>query len=464
MKKIALFLLFTVGSLGFLSAQAEEITVTSDTLVSTQNTCIPVPLSHWSLGIFTGVNSYRLAPESPTQGDKLHMMGGVSLDYTVNTFAGIGVEYTFNEYSRPYIWDGYNYTLWANTDDILLKSTINLSNAFSPFRTGFWEYVSVYGEVGAGIAIYSAHSDISSTSYEEYCPVGKVGLTAEFSLSKTINLAIGAQFRQYDELKMSGISTSHRNAEAFIYTVGLNYKIGSASTKHARNTNLCSLTPKPLPTIVKTTRVIKEDKGTAIKLKTVEEENATLKRSIQKMTDDSKNAAIQQSLKAQNDALKTDLQNKKKEVINTSIQSSLESKNATLEQKLQKLDADLKRLATQKEGIVTLSLETIEFKTGSNNLTPASTILLDQVATILTNNSFWSGLKIYGHTDAVGSSASNQRLSNSRALAVKTYLLLKGVPSTNVVAIGMGENKPIDTNDTPEGRQNNRRVDFEFSK
>jgi len=78
--------------------------------------------------------------------------------------------------------------------------------------------------------------------------------------------------------------------------------------------------------------------------------------------------------------------------------------------------------------------------------------------------SYWSGLKVYGHTDNVGSSAYNQKLSESRALSVKKYMFSNGIITSNVIAIGMGENKPIDTNDTPQGRQNNRRVEFEITK
>jgi len=464
MKKILFCMLWMIGTVAFMSAQEEATVVTTDTIVPIQKTCMPIPLSHWSVSIFTGVNNYRLAPEPPKTVDKLHMMIGGTIDYTINPLAGVGLEYTYNDFSRPFIWELRDYTLEGRTNDVILYGTINLSNAFAPFRTGFWKYLNIYGNVGGGIAFFASTSDITSTEYSDYCPVGKIGLNAELSLNNSINLNFGAQYRQYDELHMSGISTSLRNADALIYTVGLRYKIGTVKSNHARNTSLCEYSPKPVPIIINKTYVKGDTDKTLNRLRTIEEENATLKLTVQKMKDDAKNVSIQKSLSTQNAALKQDIQNMEKEAKNTSIQSSLQTQNTSLQQKLQKLETDLKLLATQKEGVVNLSLETIEFKTGSNELAPASTQILDQVAGILKNNSFWSGLKVSGHTDNIGSSESNQRLSESRALAVKEYLLSKGVPASNVLAIGLGENKPVDTNDTPQGRQNNRRVEFEITK
>jgi OOP family OmpA-OmpF porin len=128
------------------------------------------------------------------------------------------------------------------------------------------------------------------------------------------------------------------------------------------------------------------------------------------------------------------------------------------------MEADIKRLENQKEGKVDVSIENIEFKTGSNDLTPVSTDILDQVASILLNNAYWNKLRVIGHTDNIGSNASNQRLSESRAKAVKEYLLFKGIPSKNLLAVGMGEEQPTESNATVEGRQSNRRVEFEISK
>lgn len=69
-------------------------------------------------------------------------------------------------------------------------------------------------------------------------------------------------------------------------------------------------------------------------------------------------------------------------------------------------------------------------------------------------------IEIYGHTDNAGDEARNKELSYNRAKAVAGYLIAKGVNAANITYNGFGSTKPIDTNDTEEGRKHNRRVEF----
>lgn len=71
-------------------------------------------------------------------------------------------------------------------------------------------------------------------------------------------------------------------------------------------------------------------------------------------------------------------------------------------------------------------------------------------------------IEIRGHTDAKGSDSYNLRLSENRAKAVLDYLILKGVDEKRLRSKGYGKSLPIDTNDTEEGRANNRRVEFKI--
>ena len=71
-------------------------------------------------------------------------------------------------------------------------------------------------------------------------------------------------------------------------------------------------------------------------------------------------------------------------------------------------------------------------------------------------------IKIIGHTDNVGKDAANQKLSDGRANAVRQDLIERGIAAERIEAEGRGESQPIDTNDTEEGRQNNRRVEIEI--
>jgi outer membrane protein OmpA-like peptidoglycan-associated protein len=69
-------------------------------------------------------------------------------------------------------------------------------------------------------------------------------------------------------------------------------------------------------------------------------------------------------------------------------------------------------------------------------------------------------VRIEGHTDSIASEAYNQRLSEARAAAVKNALVEYGVPADRLETVGHGETRPISPNNTPEGRSNNRRIEF----
>jgi outer membrane protein OmpA-like peptidoglycan-associated protein len=72
------------------------------------------------------------------------------------------------------------------------------------------------------------------------------------------------------------------------------------------------------------------------------------------------------------------------------------------------------------------------------------------------------GLKfsIEGHTDNQGNQAINQPLSEKRSMAVKAWLVDNGIDAERLTTKGLGDTKPLSSNDTAEGRANNRRVEF----
>ncbi len=104
--------------------------------------------------------------------------------------------------------------------------------------------------------------------------------------------------------------------------------------------------------------------------------------------------------------------------------------------------------------------EKVQFETGSSTLLSASNDLLDQVAKILTDHPEITKVRIEGHTDSVGSNSKNQKLSQERATAVRAYLEGAGIAGDRMLAKGFGEAKPIADNKTPEGRDQNRRVEI----
>lgn len=102
----------------------------------------------------------------------------------------------------------------------------------------------------------------------------------------------------------------------------------------------------------------------------------------------------------------------------------------------------------------------ILFASGSDEIRPESTPTLKEMGTMLKQHSDLR-LSIEGHTDDVGDDAMNQTLSEKRAAAVKAYLVANyGIDESRLQTKGFGESKPVAPNDTPEGRQNNRRVEL----
>ena len=102
----------------------------------------------------------------------------------------------------------------------------------------------------------------------------------------------------------------------------------------------------------------------------------------------------------------------------------------------------------------------INFDTDSDRLKPESSAVLKQVATGLNKNPNLK-LEIDGYTDSVGDSAHNIDLSKRRALAVQTVLVSQfGIDASRLTSNGFGQAKPIGSNDTPDGRAANRRVEF----
>ncbi len=102
----------------------------------------------------------------------------------------------------------------------------------------------------------------------------------------------------------------------------------------------------------------------------------------------------------------------------------------------------------------------VYFETNKATLAKKSNTLLDQIGAIVVGHEEIRLLQIEGHTDNSGVPEQNLQLSQDRADAVKAYLVKKGVAASRLKAIGFGQNKPSDTNDTPVGRENNRRVEF----
>ena len=104
-------------------------------------------------------------------------------------------------------------------------------------------------------------------------------------------------------------------------------------------------------------------------------------------------------------------------------------------------------------------LKNVFFKSGSAELEVASQTELNTLVDLLNENPKMK-IQINGHTDNVGSDADNLKLSEARAQSVVNYLISKEIDAKRLKFKGFGESSPIKSNDTPDGRQQNRRTEF----
>jgi outer membrane protein OmpA-like peptidoglycan-associated protein len=127
---------------------------------------------------------------------------------------------------------------------------------------------------------------------------------------------------------------------------------------------------------------------------------------------------------------------------------------------LQQLNSVLATRDTARGLIANMS--DVLFKSGSFELLPGARERLAKVSGIVLA---YQGLHlaIEGHTDSIGTDEYNRHLSEQRAQAVSDYLIAQGISSDVITASGFGKSEPVASNDTPEGRQQNRRVELVVS-
>lgn len=121
--------------------------------------------------------------------------------------------------------------------------------------------------------------------------------------------------------------------------------------------------------------------------------------------------------------------------------------------------ADVQRT---EDGIRVTMRDKVLFDTGQSMLKPESRNGLIKIADVLKKYNK-TEVAIVGHTDNVGSASYNQGLSERRANSVQVFLISEGVKSSRLKTVGMGFDEPLASNDTPEGKALNRRVELHIT-
>ena len=134
----------------------------------------------------------------------------------------------------------------------------------------------------------------------------------------------------------------------------------------------------------------------------------------------------------------------------------MDTQEAKLRQQLRSTGVSVER---EGDNINLIMPGNITFQTGKSTLNPGFFDVLDSVVLVL-NEFNQTIIVVAGHTDSVGSDASNQVLSERRANAVASYLLSKQVVDARIESVGFGEKYPVTDNATDAGRSANRRVEL----
>jgi outer membrane protein OmpA-like peptidoglycan-associated protein len=134
----------------------------------------------------------------------------------------------------------------------------------------------------------------------------------------------------------------------------------------------------------------------------------------------------------------------------------MDVQEAKLRQQLQGTGVSVTRIGDN----ITLNMPgNITFRTDSADLNASFFSVLDSVSLVVKEYEK-TIIEVAGHTDSTGTAEYNQALSERRSQTVATYLVGKGVMDQRIIRVGAGESRPVATNDTPEGRQLNRRVEL----
>jgi outer membrane protein OmpA-like peptidoglycan-associated protein len=131
-----------------------------------------------------------------------------------------------------------------------------------------------------------------------------------------------------------------------------------------------------------------------------------------------------------------------------------------MDKQAEEMQRDIKGAKVERvgEGIKITFESGILFQTGKATLQTEAKTNVEKLAVIL-NKYEDTNILIEGHTDSDGSEEFNQRLSEARANTVAAYIAGQGVEGSRVTKVGYGEMQPVASNDTPEGKQANRRVE-----
>jgi OOP family OmpA-OmpF porin len=414
----------------------------------------------WSIGINAGM----LAPFSAAGGKNdfskwLPQLGyGAYVKYQASHTIGIQLDFLRGTLK------GNNDNLWAGappvSDLASFKTDVNWATSISTvFTLGNinWSKLHTAIQPYISVGIGGINFDPTTTSKtgvvaklkpsgsftEMYVPLG-IGFKA--NLSKSINLDLGYTMAYVDADNLDGYYKTPYLGDKFSYAhAGLEFSLGNSKKPQLATHNA--------PAALNAKLKAKDD---ALQAEIYANEQKRLK------------------MMADNEALRNEMNRMKMDsdgdgvsdyfdkCPNTAVGVKVDGGGCPLpEIKIIKdtvINNNTYIITAEDKGLAASAMSNLEFDFGKYTIRSRSFVYLDRLAELLVKKHF--GLKLSGHTDAIGSEAANLKLSENRANSVKDYLVSKGADASHIEAIGFGESQPLAPNKTAKGRQMNRRVAF----
>ncbi len=226
----------------------------------------------------------------------------------------------------------------------------------------------------------------------------------------------------------------------------------------------CASTPESTPALLEAQQAYQAAKSNPDVLRYASDQLAEAEQTLQRAADASELADMNSLAYVANNQVQIAEAVTRQEVAEARISElsalrdrvQLQSREAELASTREAL-AELQAKKTARGTVVTLG--SVLFATGRSELLPGAQASVDRLARYLADNPDKTVL-IEGHTDSTGSDATNLRLSQERADAVRMALISEGIAPGRIAATGLGSSRPVAPNSTVEGRQQNRRVEI----
>jgi len=411
----------------------------------------------WSVGLNGGV----LAPfnEDYTNAGYQPGYGGYIKDQILSTF-GIQAGFLAGRAQGNNAANG-QFSKYVTTLDYAVDLSVNITLAninwrhkkgvIQPYFTGGYGYMgyepelTTAGPVAGRVTFPFKNNGGNVQSF--YVPVG-TGI--KFTLSHDISLDLGFQVDLVASDNFDGLNYGTRNDEFYYAHIGLEIALGNSKKPQLATHNPVAsmrteylMVEKALQLQIdaQKAQIDKLKSDLAAKIELINSANANLT-NFAKLTTDSDGDGV------------PDLFDK---CPNTPAGTIIDGSGCPLI--LPAKQPDVKVYVTEEDKkVVKEAVDNLQFDFGKATIRAVSFETLERLAKLLKEKNL--SLKLAGYTDNVGPDAVNVRISTQRAEAIKSYLVAKGVSPLKIEAIGYGKENPIASNNTGEGRQLNRRVEF----